>query len=195
MDLSGAFHSKGVRILEGFLRGRYLAGEPFSIAASITFEQSYSVVDGDSASTAELLALLSALSGLAMRQDLAVTGALDQMGRVQPIGGINEKVEGFFHVCRQNGLTGTQGVLMPRANVQQLMLADDVLDAVAAGRFFLYAVDTVDEAMSLLANRPAGERQSDGRFPVDSVNGLVERRLRQLVERRLQLTGSDVLAS
>ncbi|MBK7779558.1 MAG: AAA family ATPase [Ardenticatenia bacterium] len=193
--LSGAFHSKGVRILEGFLRGRYLSGEPFSIAASITFEQSYALVDGDSASTAELAALLSALTEMPLRQDLAVTGALDQMGRVQPIGGINEKVEGFFRVCRQNGLTGTQGVLLPLANVQQLMLSDDVLEAIQARRFYLFPIATVDEAMALLTGHPAGERQADGQYPAGTVNGAVELRLRKLVERRLQLSTSDVLAS
>lgn len=193
--LSGAFHSKGVRILEGFLRGRYLAGEPFSLAASITFEQSYALVDGDSASTAELMALISALAGLPLRQDLAVTGALDQMGRVQPIGGINEKVEGFYSVCRQNGLTGTQGVIMPRANVQQLMLGDEVLESMRAGRFFLFPIESIDEAMAMLTGLPAGERQADGQFPAGSVNNLVERRLLQLVERRQQLAMTDVLAS
>lgn len=193
--LSGAFHSKGVRILEGFLRGRYLAGEPFSIAASITFEQSYALVDGDSASTAELLALLSALSGLALRQDLAITGALDQLGRVQPIGGINEKVEGFFRVCRQNGLSGTQGVIMPRANVQQLMLEEEVLEAIGAGQFALYAVDSVDDAVALLTGKPAGDRQTDGSYPSDSVNGMVEQRLRRLIDRRMRLSMSDALSS
>lgn len=185
--LSGAFHSKGVRILEGFLRRRYMVDEPLSLIGSLTFEQSYAMVDGDSASAAELLALLSALADLPLRQDLALTGAIDQVGRVQAIGGINEKVEGFFRVCRQNGFTGTHGVVFPAANVQQLMLEDEVVAAMKAGAFHLYPVDHVDALLSLFTGVEAGRRGADGAYPAASVNGKVERRLARLAERRQRL--------
>lgn len=187
VDLSGAFHSKGVRILEGFLRRRFMIDEPLSLLGSLTFEQSYAMIDGDSASAAELLALLSALADLPLRQDLALTGALDQVGRVQPIGGINEKVEGFFRVCRQAGLTGTQGVALPVANTQQLMLEDEVLDAVRSGSFHLYPVADIDGLLHLFTGIEAGRRSRDGAFPAASVNGRVERRLARLAERRQRL--------
>lgn len=185
--LSGAFHSKGVRILEGFLRRRYLLDEPLSLLASVTFEQSYAIVDGDSASAAELLALLSALADLPLRHDLAVTGSIDQAGRVQAIGGINEKVEGFFRVCRHAGLTGSQGVALPASNVQQLMLEDDVVAAVSEGTFHLCPVSGIDALIELFTGVEAGMRGDDGCYPPSSVNGLVEGRLRRLAERRQRL--------
>ncbi|MBX6323331.1 MAG: AAA family ATPase [Rhodospirillaceae bacterium] len=176
--LGGPIHSKGVLILQGFLAARYATDVPLSLSASLVFEQSYSGVEGDSASSAELYALLSSLADLPLRQDLAVTGSVDQHGRVQAIGGVNEKIEGFFDVCRQMGLTGTQGVLIPRANVPHLMMRPDVVEAVREGTFKVYAVSTIDEGIALLTGVPAGEPGADGAFPPDSVNGRVDRRLR-----------------
>jgi len=176
--LGGPIHSKGVLILSGFVAGRYALDTPMSLFASLVFEQSYGGVEGDSASTAELYALLSALAELPLRQDLAVTGSVNQQGQVQAIGGVNEKIEGFFDICRARGLTGTQGVLIPSANVQHLMLRRNAIEACAAGKFFIYPVATIDEGMELLSGRPAGERGSDGLYPPQSFNRLVENRLR-----------------
>jgi len=148
-----------------------------SLFASLVFEQSYGGVEGDSASSAELYALLSALAELPLRQDLAVTGSVNQQGEVQAIGGANEKIEGFYDICYKRGLTGTQGVLIPRANVQHLMLRKDVIDACSADKFFVYPVTTIDEGVALLTGRPAGERGSDGLYPEQSLNRLVEERL------------------
>ena len=150
VELGGPIHSKGVLILSGFLAGRYALDTPMSLFASLVFEQSYGGVEGDSASSAELYALLSALADVPLRQDLAVTGSVNQHGEVQAIGGVNEKIEGFFDVCRARGLTGTQGVLIPQANVQHLMLREDVIEACAAGRFAIYPIATVDEGIALL---------------------------------------------
>jgi lon-related putative ATP-dependent protease len=175
--LGGALHSKGVLILEGFLRGRYSLDKPLSLAASIVFEQSYGGVDGDSASSAELYALLSTLADAPIRQSFAVTGSVNQMGQVQAIGGVNEKIEGFFDICKGHGLSGEQGVLIPAANVRHLMLRHDVVQAVREDRFRIYAVSTIDEGIELLTGMPAGARGDDGRFPADSINGRVERRL------------------
>lgn len=180
--LGGPLHSKGVLIITGLLGARYTQGKPFSLSASVVFEQSYGPVEGDSASAAELFALLSALAEVPLRQSLAVTGSVDQHGRIQPIGGVNEKVEGFFDVCRQAGLTGDQGVLIPRANVKHLMLKREVVDAVAAGRFRVWAIDTVDEGLALLTGLDAGARAADGSFPAASVNGKVAARLAALAE-------------
>jgi lon-related putative ATP-dependent protease len=178
VELGGPIHSKGVLILSGFLAGRYALDGPMSLFASLVFEQSYGGVEGDSASSAELYALLSALSGLPLRQDLAVTGSVNQHGDVQAIGGVNEKIEGFFDICRARGLTGTQGVLIPKSNVQHLMLRQDVLDACAAGKFSVFPIATIDEGIALLTGRPAGFRDESGEFADDSVNRLVEERLK-----------------
>jgi lon-related putative ATP-dependent protease len=184
-DLGGATHSKGVLILSGFLQGRYAQDTPLSLSASLVFEQSYGGVDGDSASSAELYALLSSLSGLPLRQDLAVTGSVNQHGVVQPIGGVNEKVEGFYDVCESRGLTGSQGVLIPADNAKNLMLRPDVAEAAAEGRFHIYPIETIDQGIEVLTGVEAGERDDgDGPFPGDSVNGRVEARLRDLAERR-----------
>jgi predicted ATP-dependent protease len=149
------------------------------------FEQSYSGVEGDSASSAELYALLSALADLPVKQGLAVTGSVDQRGQVQAIGGANEKIEGFFDICRAHGLTGEQGVLIPVSNVKHLMLRQDVVDAVAAGQFHVYAVETIDQGIELLTGNGAGERDDTGEFPAGSVNQRVEARLVALAEKRL----------
>ncbi|MBL8702036.1 MAG: AAA family ATPase [Alphaproteobacteria bacterium] len=177
VELGGPIHSKGVLILTGFLGGRYARGQPLAVAASLVFEQSYGGVEGDSASLAELCALLSAIGQLPLRQGFAMTGSVNQHGAVQPIGGINEKIEGFFDVCVELGLDGTQGVIVPRSNAANLMLRPDVVAAVAAGRFRVHAVSTVDEAMTLLTGRAAGEADAEGRFPADSVNGMVSEAL------------------
>ncbi len=177
-ELSGAHHTKGVLIITGYLRRQYGHDKPLALAASLAFEQSYVGVDGDSASAAELCALLSSLAELPVRQDLAITGSVNQRGDIQPIGGVNEKIEGFFHACRERGLTGTQGAIIPKLNTPDLMLRPEVVEAVAAGQFHLYAVDTVDEAVSLLTGTEPGARLDDGGFPDDSVNGRVDARLR-----------------
>ncbi len=177
VELGGPIHSKGVLILSGFLAGRYALDTPMSLFASLVFEQSYGGVEGDSASSAELYALLSALAELPLRQDFAVTGSVNQQGEVQAIGGVNEKIEGFFDICQRRGLTGTQGVLIPNANVQHLMLRRDVIEACAIGKFFIYPVTTIDQGIELLIGRPAGERGSDGLYPVQSLNRAVEDRL------------------
>jgi lon-related putative ATP-dependent protease len=177
VKLGGPLHSKGVLILSGFLAGRYALDVPLSLYASIVFEQSYGGVEGDSASSAELYALLSALAETPLRQDIAVTGSVNQHGDIQAIGGVNEKIEGFFDICRAQGLTGTQGVAIPKANVQHLMLRQDVVDACAAGQFAIYAVATIDEGIALLTGTPAGVRTASGPYPPGSVNFMVEERL------------------
>jgi predicted ATP-dependent protease len=192
--LGGPIHSKGVLILSGFLAGRYALDTPMSLFASLVFEQSYGGVEGDSASSAELYALLSALAELPLRQDLAVTGSVNQQGQVQAIGAVNEKIEGFFDICQKRGLTGSQGVLIPTANVQHLMLRRDVIEACSAGRFFVYPVATIDEGMALLTGRPAGERGSDGLYPAQSFNRLVEERLHAFARIR-QRFGREPLSS
>ncbi|HRW08517.1 MAG TPA: ATP-binding protein [Caldilineaceae bacterium] len=184
VDLSGPLHAKGVLILTGFLGERYGTEQPLSLSASLVFEQSYGGVDGDSASSAELYALLSAIAQVPIKQSLAVTGSVNQRGQVQAIGGANEKIEGFFDLCQTRGLTGKQGVLIPAANVKHLMLRQDVVDAVAAGQFHIYAVETIDQGIELLTGRPAGERDEEGTYPEGSINALVEARLASLAEKR-----------
>jgi lon-related putative ATP-dependent protease len=183
--LGGPIHSKGVLILSSYLGARYALERPLSLSASLVFEQSYSGVEGDSASSAELYALLSALAELPIKQGLAVTGSVNQYGQVQAIGGVNEKIEGFFDVCRAQGTTGAQGVLIPTSNVKHLMLRHDIVDAVAAEQFHVYAVETIDQGIELLTGVPAGERGGTGEFPAGSVNQLVEARLLALSEKRL----------
>ena len=194
VELGGPIHSKGVLILSGFLAGRYALDTPMSLFASLVFEQSYGGVEGDSASSAELYALLSALAELPLRQDLAVTGSVNQHGQVQAIGGVNEKIEGFFDICRMRGLTGTQGVLIPIANVQHLMLRCDVIEACSAGKFFIYPITMIDQGVELLTGRPAGERGSDAHYPAQSLNGLVEDRLHSFARIR-QSFGREALSS
>jgi lon-related putative ATP-dependent protease len=184
VELGGAIHSKGVLILGSFVAARYAQSTPLSLRATLVFEQTYGGVEGDSASLAETCALLSSLADLPLKQAVAVTGSVNQLGRVQVVGGINEKIEGFFDVCRQRGLTGEQGVIIPAENVQHLMLRDDVVEAARAGRFHVYAVRTVDEAMSFLAGVPAGERGESGDFPEGSVNRRVEDRLLAFARKR-----------
>jgi len=182
VELGGPIHSKGVMILAGFLGGRFAADRPLALSATLVFEQTYGTVEGDSASCAELYALLSALAEAPISQSLAVTGSVNQHGEVQPIGGVNEKIEGFFDACVQRGLTGKQGVLIPHANVQHLMLRQDVVNACQQGQFHVYAVTHVDQGIELLTGVPAGERNQEGRFPENSINARVEQRLLALAE-------------
>jgi len=181
-QLSGKIHDKGVLILSGYLGSKYAQDQPLSLSASISFEQGYEAIDGDSASLAELCAILSSLAEAPIRQDLAMTGSVNQRGEVQPIGGVNQKIEGFHDVCRAIGFTGSQGVIIPGRNRHNLMLRKDVLESVREGRFHVYAVNTVDEAIGLLTGSEAGVRGTDGAYPSESVNGQVEVRLREMGE-------------
>ncbi|MEZ5491138.1 MAG: AAA family ATPase [Gammaproteobacteria bacterium] len=182
VKLGGAIHSKGVLILSAFLASRYCKDIPLSLSASLTFEQSYGKVDGDSASMAELCALLSSLADTPIRQSLAITGSVSQLGYAQPIGGVNEKIEGFYDICLARGLNGEQGVIIPAANVKHLMLRHDVVKSASEGRFHVYAVDNVDQAVEILTGLPAGARDSQGRFPEGSINKRVEEKLASLSE-------------
>jgi lon-related putative ATP-dependent protease len=182
VELGGPIHSKGVLILSSFLSSRYAPKHPLSLSASLVFEQSYGGVEGDSASMAELCALLSALAEVPIKQSLAITGSVNQHGQAQPIGGVNEKIEGFFDVCNARGLTGEQGVIIPTSNVQHLMLRPDVVEAVKVGQFQIYAIETVDQAIELLTGVPAGRRSRTGDFTEGSVNQRAEARLIDLAE-------------
>jgi predicted ATP-dependent protease len=183
VKLGGPIHSKGVLILSGYLAERYGQERPLTLSARLVFEQSYEGVEGDSASAAELFALLSALAELPLRQGIAVTGSVNQRGEIQAVGGVNQKIEGFFDVCRLRGLTGEQGVLIPQANVQNLMLRSDVVEAVREGQFHIWTALTIDEGIALLTGVPAGERDANGEYPPESVNGRVMARLRAFAER------------
>ncbi|HPM84632.1 MAG TPA: hypothetical protein PLF81_28200, partial [Candidatus Anammoximicrobium sp.] len=184
VELGGAIHSKGVLILSSFLASRYAQRHPLSVSASLVFEQSYGMVEGDSASVAELCGLLSALADVPIKQSLAVTGSVNQHGQVQPIGGVNEKIEGFFDVCRVRGLTGDQGVLIPASNVKHLMLREDVVAAAADGKFHVWPIETVDQALTLLTGLPAGEPDAEGRFPAGTLNQRVADRLWEMFQLR-----------
>jgi predicted ATP-dependent protease len=186
----GRIHSKGVLILSGYLGGRYAGQTPLSMSASLAFEQIYEEVEGDSASSAELYALLSSLSGLSIKQGLAVTGSVNQRGEVQAIGGVNAKIEGFYDVCMARGLTGDQGVLIPASNVRNLMLREDVVEAVREGKFHVYPARTIDEGIALLTGVPAGEPQPDGLYPDGTVNFLVQKRLRELADQARAFRGN-----
>jgi predicted ATP-dependent protease len=182
VDMSGPIHSKGVLILSGLLRAIFSRSQPISFSASIAFEQSYGGVDGDSASTAETIALLSAISNIPIRQDIAITGSINQKGDVQPVGGMNEKVTGFFEVCQDRGLTGPQGVVIPIQNVNDLMLRDDLREAVKKRQFHIWPVRTLEHAVEILMDMPAGKIKADGRFPAASVFAKVQHNLNVLHE-------------
>lgn len=181
IKISGPSHSKGVLVLCGFMAGRYAKDKPLSLNASITFEQLYDGVDGDSASSTELYALLSALSEVPINQGIAVTGSVNQYGEIQPIGGVNEKVEGFFYTCKARGLTGSQGVLIPKRNLRNLILKDEVLQAVEAGKFHIWAVETIDEGIEILTGVEAGQWSPEG-YPEGTINWLVDKKLREMAE-------------
>lgn len=182
VELGGPIHSKGVLILAGFLGSRYALRFPLSVSATLVFEQSYGLMEGDSASLAELCALVSALAEVPMYQSLAITGSVNQQGQAQSVGALNEKIEGFFDVCQDRGLTGDQGVLIPKSNVKNLMLRRDVVEAAEAGQFHVHAIETADDAMELLTGRPAGARDERGKFPEGSINALAESRLASFAE-------------
>jgi predicted ATP-dependent protease len=181
-QMGGPTHTKGVHILTGFLTDRYAKNHPLTLTARLVFEQSYSGVDGDSASSTETYVMLSALSEIPIKQSLAVTGSVNQKGLVQAIGGVNQKIEGFYDLCKINGLTGEQGVVIPESNVKNLMLREDVVDAIKDGRFHIYPVKTIDEGIEVLTGVPAGELQEDGSYPEDTINYLVQRKLNKMAE-------------
>jgi lon-related putative ATP-dependent protease len=182
-DLSGKTHNKGVLILGGYLRGKYAQDKPLTMSASVCFEQSYTGIDGDSASSTEVYALLSSLSGLPLRQDIAATGSVNQKGEIQALGGVNEKIEGFYDVCRIRGLNGKQGVMIPEQNVKDLMLRKDVINAVKKGRFHIFSVKTIEQGIEILTGVTAGLPLPKGGYTPGSINDLVDRRLRHLAEK------------
>ena len=185
--LSGSAHDKGVLILAGYLGRTFAQHHPLGLSISITFEQSYGPIDGDSASSTELYAILSSLADLPIRQSVAVTGSVNQKGEIQAIGGVNQKIEGFFEVCRRKGLNGRQGVMIPRANVKNLMLKHEVVDAVRDGQFHVWQVGNVTDGIELLTGLPAGQADVDGNYPVDSVFGRVQHTLHTFLERTRKL--------
>ncbi|MFP4249894.1 MAG: Lon protease family protein [Armatimonadota bacterium] len=191
VEMSGPIHNKATLILGGYLGEKFAQHQPLSATATVAFEQVYDEIEGDSASAAELYALISSIGELPLRQDLAVTGSVNQHGQVQAIGGVNEKVEGFFRTCKLNGLTGEQGVIIPEANVRNLMLHPEVIDAVESGDFHVYAVSTVDEAIELLTGRPMGEADEEGNFPEDTVGAAVQERLQELARRQKKYRAND----
>ena len=183
VKMGGKIHNKGAMILSGYLGGKYATNVPLALSATLTFEQVYEEIEGDSASSTELYALISSLADIPIRQDFAVTGSVNQYGQIQAIGGVNEKVEGYFDVCKARGLTGSQGVLIPHTNAKHLMLREDVVDAVRQGQFHVYPIATIDEGISLLTGREAGERRIDGSYPDGTINGAVQRRLSDLAQK------------
>lgn len=191
VEMSGPIHSKGVLILKGFLGERYARERPLSLSASLVFEQSYSNIDGDSASSAELYALLSAIGDIPLKQSFSVTGSVNQHGKIQPIGGVNEKIEGYFDICKERGLTGEQGVLIPKANEKNLMLHHKVTEAVANGKFQIYSVETIDEGMHLLTDMEMGEPDEEGNYPEGTVNHKIIQKLDQMAEKRKAFAESE----
>jgi lon-related putative ATP-dependent protease len=190
-QLSGRIHDKGVLILGGYLGWKYAQEQPLSLSASLCFEQSYEGVEGDSASSTELYAILSSLSEVPIKQSIAITGSVNQKGEIQPIGGVNHKIEGFFQVCSAKGLSGDQGVLIPQQNLRNLMLREEVIEAVRRGQFHIYAVKTIDEGMEVLSGVEAGERKEDGTYPEGSINFLVNKRLTEMAGRLKGFYGAE----
>jgi ATP-dependent Lon protease len=176
-ELSGPTHNKGMAILAGFFRSKFAQGRPLVVDASVTFEQSYGGVDGDSASSTEIYAILSSLSDIPIRQDIAVTGSVNQKGEIQPIGGVNLKIEGFYDVCKARGLTGTQGVIIPYQNVDDLMLREEICRVVQKKKFHIYAIKTIDEGIEILTGVKAGKLRRDGTFEPNSFHELVDQKL------------------
>jgi lon-related putative ATP-dependent protease len=180
--MSGPIHGKGVMIISGYLASKFARDKPLTLSARIVFEQNYEGVEGDSASSTELYALLSALSGVPIKQHLAVTGSVNQRGEVQPIGGVNEKTEGYYEICKARGLDGQHGVVIPKSNVRNLMLKQEILDAVKDGKFHIYPVGTIEEGIEVLTGKPAGTLLPDGRYEEGTIYGLVDKRLRDMAE-------------
>jgi len=189
--MSGKSHDKGVLILGGYLGGKYAQQSPLSLSSTICFEQSYDGVDGDSASSTELYAILSSLAEVPIKQGIAVTGSVNQNGEVQAIGGVNFKIEGHFDICRLKGLTGEQGVMIPQANVRNLMLRPDVVEAVKAGQFHIYSVRSIDDGIEVLTGVAAGSLQADGKYPEGTINALVQKKLQQFTELQKKLTAAE----
>ncbi len=187
VKMTGPIHNKGLLILGSYLGKKYAQDMPLSLTARITFEQTYSGVEGDSASSTELYCLLSALSDVPLKQGIAVTGSVDQHGNVQPIGGVNEKIEGFFEYCRISGLTGDQGVIIPRRNVQNLMLGQDIIDAVDEGKFHIWAIDTIDEGIEILTGVAAGEPDESGCYSPGSIHGKAMAKLHDWMKKAARL--------
>jgi lon-related putative ATP-dependent protease len=187
VKMGGNIHSKGVMILNGYFGEKFAQDIPLSLSASICFEQSYEGVEGDSASSTEAYCLLSSLSDVPIKQSIAVTGSMNQHGAIQPVGGINEKIEGFYHVCKIKGLTGKEGVIMPESNVKHLMLKDEVIDAVKSGKFHVWTVSTIDEGIEILTGKKAGEKDRKGKYPKGTINYLVDQRLREYSEKFAKL--------
>jgi ATP-dependent Lon protease len=181
-QLSGPIHNKGVMILSGYLGWKYAQDKPLSLSASLCFEQSYEGVEGDSASSAELYSILSSLSEIPIKQNMAVTGSVNQKGEIQPIGGVNQKIEGFFKICQAKGLNGDQGVLVPDKNLRNLMLREEVVDAVRQGQFHIYSARTIDQGIEILTGVSAGDRRKDGTYPKNTVNYLVDKRLKEMAK-------------
>jgi len=192
--LSGRTHDKGVLILSGYLGAKYGQERPLTLSVSLAFEQSYEGVDGDSASSTELYAVLSSLSGVPLKQNIAVTGSVNQRGEIQPIGGVNQKIEGMFDVCRLSGLTGDQGVMIPHQNVKNLMLREDVVEAIRDGKFHIYAVRSIDEGIEILTGHQAGELLGDGTYPDGSISYLIDKRLKELSQSMRGYYGDLLLA-
>jgi predicted ATP-dependent protease len=180
--MSGPIHGKGVLIIAGYLASKFARDKPLTLSARVVFEQNYEGVEGDSASSTELYALLSALSGVPVKQAFAVTGSVNQNGEVQPIGGVNEKIEGYFEVCKTRGLNGQHSVMIPDSNVRNLMLKKEVVDAVRAGKFHIYPVKTIEQGIEVLTGVPAGTKLPDGGFQKDSIFDRIDRRLREMAE-------------
>jgi len=180
--MSGKIHEKAILIITNYLGSKYATKKPLSLSASITFEQLYDMVEGDSASCAELYALLSSIAGIPLKQSLAVTGSMDQDGEVQPVGGINEKIEGFFDLCRLTGLDGSHGVIIPKRNVKNLMLKKDVIKAVKEGKFFIYPIQRVEEGLEIITGMQVGELRDDGTYLEGTINYLVVKRLTEISE-------------
>jgi len=191
-QMGGPIHTKGVLILNGYLNERYAQEKPLSLSARLVFEQSYSGVEGDSASSTELYALLSALSDKPIKQYLAVTGSVNQKGEVQAIGGVNEKIEGYYAVCKALGLNATQGVVIPASNVENLMLKEEVIESIKDGEFHIYAVKTIDEGIEILTGHSAGERLADGTYEPGTLNYLVQNRLQEMADKARQYYYPDL---
>ncbi|MBT5938737.1 MAG: AAA family ATPase, partial [Rhodospirillaceae bacterium] len=187
VDLGGPLHTKGVLILSSYLSSKYAKDKPLALAANLVFEQSYGGVDGDSASSTELYALISAIAEIPLNQSIAVTGSVDQQGRIQAIGGVNEKIEGFYDICQARGLTGDQGVMIPAANVKHLMLRHDVVEACDNGQFSIFAVETIDQGLEILTGEIAGDLDEKGEYPFGSINQAVTLRLASAAKRAIKL--------